>query len=362
MNSIAWKLFFSLHSLPTLWQNIELLFKTYLSSHITLNLLLLILYKATNAHCFQSKKGRTPRLEQQHGVEETYSVSPVGSSLNRTLKRISGNFSSTDWILIYWIQWAHINGKTYLLKDMKRIDLIQVATAARKGFRSDGTFWQKRVVLGNFWLQCPHCSCLTLQIVDAGNTAASYKAHFILVPPQWICFQCWWQFNYRTKSLENRVCFSVWMAITGVIYHVNRVSSSSSIRTEGGHRSIQCHPAVQRNPGNYQQQRVEGGKPVRWRPVAGHRGHRQHLPSQNQWQCDIASARAVVRFLVNPTIWGRFRLRGRVCGHKMEAWWPQRPNWGRPMCAMSNTCKRKTYPDWPMNNHSFAGNQNLSYS
>ena len=177
---------------------------------------------------------------------------------------------------------------------------------------------------------------------------------------------CWWQFNYRTKSLENRVCFSVWMAITGVIYHVNRVSSSSSIRTEGGHTSIQCHPAVQRNPGNYQQQRVEGGKPVRWRPVAGHRGHRQHLPSQSQWQCDIASARAVVRlgvrFLVNPTIWGRFRLRGRVCGHKMEAWWPQRPNWGRPMCAMSNTCKRKTYPDWPMNNHSFAGNQNFSYS
>ena len=185
--------------------------------------------------------------------------------------------------------------------------------------------------------------------------ATSDEAHFILVPPQWICFQCWWQFNYRTKSLENRVCFSVWMAITGVIYHVNRVSSSSSIRTEGGHTSIQCHPAVQRNPGNYQQQRVEGGKPVRWRPVAGHRGHRQHLPSQSQWQCDIASARAVVRlgvrFLVNPTIWGRFRLRGRVCGHKMEAWWPQRPNWGRPMCAMSNTCKRKTYPDWAMNNH-----------
>ena len=350
MNSIAWKLFLSLHNLPTLWQNIELLFKTYLSSHITLNLLLLI-YKATNAHCFQSKK------------EETYFVSPVGSSLNRTLKRISGNFSSTDWILIYWIQWAHITGKTYLLKDMKRIDLIQVATAARKGFRSDGTFWQKRVVLGNFWLQCPHCSCLTLQIVDAGNIRWS-----TLYPcsSSMDSLSCWWQFKYRTKSLENRVCFSVWMAITGVIYHVNRVSSSSSIRTEGGHTSIQSHPAVQRNPGNYQQQRVEGGKPVRWRPVAGHRGHRQHLPSQSQWQCDIASARAVVRlgvrFLVNPTIWGRFRLRGRVCGHKMEAWWPQRPNWGRPMCAMSDTCKRKTYTDWAMNNHPFAGNQNLSYS
>ena len=82
----------------------------------------------------------------------------------------------------------HSTGKTYVLKDMKRNGVIQVAIAARKGFRSDGTFWQKRVVLGNFRLQYPHCSCLTLQIVDAGNTAASYKAHFILVPSQWICF------------------------------------------------------------------------------------------------------------------------------------------------------------------------------
>ena len=53
------------------------------------------------------------------------------------------------------------------------------------------------------------------------------------------------------------------MAITGVIYHVNRVSSSSSIRTEGGHTTgIQSHPAVQRNPGNYQQRVEGGGKPA----------------------------------------------------------------------------------------------------
>ena len=56
-------------------------------------------------------------------------------------------------------------------------------------------------------------------------------------------------------------CFSVWFAITGVIYHVNRVS----IRTE------ECgHSAVQRNPGNYQQ-RLEAGT-CTCHPVAGHRG------------------------------------------------------------------------------------------
>ena len=132
-----------------------------------------------------------------------------------------------------------------------------------------------RFVLGN----CPHYCCRLIfwmsAIIDNGNTAtldAVNLRYFILVSQRlvtsWISFLVYGS-NTSVTHLGSTI-FSVWLAaaITGVIYHVNRVRS---IRTECGHTLLLSReiPAITSS----------GSKPASGghNPVAGHRGRWTHF-------------------------------------------------------------------------------------